>query len=105
MDKEIELMKVQVLADYYRTFHTMMVSFVLAAFAAVLVALSAFVFFEGSMALGAYFLALVLLVVLTLYGLTIAHNRYSRDLNKIDDLLKRVENGETLSSLRELKNK
>jgi membrane protein implicated in regulation of membrane protease activity len=105
MDKEIELVKVQVLADYYHMFHIIMLSFVLTAFAAVLVALSILVLELGSIALGVYFLALVLLVVLTLYGLTMAHNRYSRDLDKIDNLLRQVQNGENLLSLRELKNK
>ena len=102
MNRDVELLKVQILADYYHTQFNLVLSFLLTGVIALAIALMTLVY-EGHINLLVYYILLVCIAVPFSYGLRTISKDYSENLDKIDDLLKQVEIGEPLPSLKELK--
>jgi len=102
LNREIELQKIQVLADYYHSQFTLYLSFFITFLITFTVAVMTLVY-EGRMTLLVYYISLFIVGGFVFYEVLSANRRYSENLNNIDDLLRQVENGEALPSLSELK--
>jgi hypothetical protein len=61
--------------------------------------------YEGRINLPVYYLSLGVIAVFCFYELYTSDKGYSENLDKIDNLLKQVEIGEPLPSLKELREK
>ena len=104
MNRDVELLKVQILADYYHTQSNLTLSFLLTCLIALTIAFMTLLI-EGHINLLTYYILLAVIVILFYYWLRKTNNRYSKNLDKIGDLLKQIEIGEPLPSLKELKEK
>jgi len=104
MNRDVELLKVQILADYYHTQFNLVLSFLLTGVITLAIALMTLVY-EGHINLLIYYILLACIAVLFSYELHTISKDYSENLDKIDDLLKQVEVGESLPSLKDLKKK
>lgn len=102
MKENIELQKIQVLADYYHVQFTLSLSTYITLLITFTVALWTLLS-EGHLPLLVYYILLVVVGVFVYYEVKSANKRYTEDLSNIDDLLRQVENGEVLPSLSELK--
>jgi uncharacterized membrane protein len=102
MNRDIEILKIQVLADYYHNQSNLALSFTLTALIALAIALMTLVY-EGRISLEVYYLSLAVIFAFFSYELYTLNKRYSEYLDRIDDLLRQVENGKVLPSLKELR--
>jgi FtsH-binding integral membrane protein len=102
MNRDLEILKIQVLADYYHNRSNLLLSFILTAFVTFTIALMTLVY-EGHISLPVYYLSLGIVLICVFYGLYTLEKRYSKCLDRIDSLLKQVEKGELLPSLKELR--
>jgi hypothetical protein len=102
MNKDVELLKVQILADFYHT----RISSWFSLFASILIAFSIVIttlFYERYIDPITYEVAICAFVAFFFLRLWMLSKQYSRDIDRLDDLLKRIENGKPLPPLRELK--
>jgi hypothetical protein len=104
LNTDIELLKVQILADYYHTQLNLWISYYLTGSIGLGIALITFVF-EFHLALLIYYVLLVAIAIPIICRIRGLNKEYSERVNFIDDLLRRVENGESLESLSELEKK
>ena len=102
MNRDVELLKVQILADYYHNQANLGLSLLITGSIALTIALMTLLY-EGHINLLIYSISLGIIMIVFGYWSRKTNNRYSEDLDKIDDLLKQVEIGEPLPSLKELK--
>jgi len=102
MNRDIEILKIQVLADYYHNKSSSALSFMLTALITLAITFMALVY-EGHLSLPVYYILLAAIIGFFFYELHTLNKQYSKYLDKIDDLLRRVENGEVLPSLKELR--
>jgi hypothetical protein len=103
MNRDVEILKIQVLADYYHNRSNLLLSFILTVFITFSITFMT-LSYEGHISLPVYYVSLGAVFVLVFYGLYTLDKGYSKWLDRIDDLLRQVEKGEVLPSLRELRN-
>jgi hypothetical protein len=101
-NRDIDLLKIQILAESYHTLFNTRLSFLLTAFIALLVAFITLVI-GGQINFLAYYVAVVLISIPISYWIRQTTKHYSENLDRIDDLFTGVENGETLLSLKVLR--
>jgi hypothetical protein len=104
LNRDTELLKIQILADYYHNHFTTNLSFLLSGFLTFAAALFVLVF-EGRLTLEGYYIYLIVIVVPLGFWIYSTRKTYSKNLDSIDGLLEQVENNEPLPSLEELKKK
>jgi hypothetical protein len=101
-NKDSDLLKIQILADYYQASFNFLGSVVSGALIGLLV-VAVTLRLENVLADISYYLLLgVILFFFLLYGRR-TYGAYHSDLEKIDNLFIRVQNGETLPSITELR--
>jgi hypothetical protein len=101
-NKDAELLKIQIMADYYQANFSFVGSIVTGAFIGLFV-VAITLRFENVLDIISYSVFLVIVTVFSLYYALKTIKSYHSDLEKIDDLFTRVENGETLPSIAELR--
>jgi len=101
-NRDTELLKIQILADYYHSRFTTQASFLygfIIAWAITFIAL----FYQKNIDIVIYYLSLLLGFISLGAFLYYAFKDYSKKVNNIDGLIAKVNKGETLPSLEELK--
>ena len=104
MNRDTELLKIQVYAGYWHSQFRSRISYVFGAIIAVYVSLMG-LFLQKTIDLLTYYLALFVGAPIFLIFLWSVYRDYHRNLDRIDELIQRVNNGESLPSLRELRKK
>jgi len=104
LNRDIELLKTQILADYYHNQFTTNLSFLLSGFLTFAAALFVLVV-EGHLTLIEYYGFLFVIVIPFGYWIYSTRKTYSENLDSIDSLIEQVENNKPLPSLKELKKK
>jgi Ca2+/Na+ antiporter len=102
LNRDAELLKIQILADYYHNKFTLMLSFLMTGLIGFAIAVLTLVF-EGRITLVGYYLYLVVIFVPFSYWIYTNGKEYSENLNNVEGLLEQVDNGVALPSIRELK--
>lgn len=103
-NKDADLLKIQIMADYYQVGFSFVGSIVTGVFVGLFV-VAITLRFENVLDMISYLVLLGIVAVFFLYYALRAIKSYHSDLEKIDDLFTRVENGETLPSIAELRKK
>lgn len=101
-NKDADLLKIQILADYYQAQFSYVASIVAGVIAGLLIADIGIYFSLGQFAFDLWLIAVF--VALIWYS-GIINNGYHSDLENIDKLFIRIQNGETLESITELRRK
>jgi hypothetical protein len=106
MERDTDLLKLQILADYYHTRFNLVGSFSLGLIIAMTVALYTLVM-QNAISLFVYFLSLFFLFLFALAAVSYMLREYHRTLDGIDELIKGVNKNrfEPLPSIRELRTK
>jgi hypothetical protein len=106
MERDTDLLKLQILADYYHTRFNLVSSFALGLIIAMIVALYTLVM-QNVISLFVYSLSLLFLYLFALATAAYMLREYHRTLDGIDELIKRVNKNrfEPLPSIRELRTK
>jgi hypothetical protein len=102
MSRDSELAKIQILADYYHTHYTIVLSFLLTGLVALAAALFSLVY-EGRITFLSYYVLLAVIVIPFIYAIALTGKHYSKNIDRIDGLLGQLEKGQPLPSLKELK--
>lgn len=101
-NKDSNLLKIQILADYYQASFSFLGSIVSSAFIGLLV-VAITLRLENVLVDISYYLILAIVAFFALFYGTRIYRSYHSDLEKIDNLFIRVQNGETLPSITELR--
>jgi hypothetical protein len=101
-NKDADLLKIQILADYYQASFNFLGSFVSGALIGLFV-VAITLRLENVLGDIGYYIFLGLIVLFFLIFGTRTYRSYHSDLKKIDNLFTRVQNGETLPSITELR--
>jgi hypothetical protein len=104
LNRDTELLKIQILADYYHNHFTTNLTFLLSGFLTLAGAVFVLVF-EGHLTPLGYYISLIIIVIPISFWIYSTGKTYSKNLNRIDSLLEQVENNEPLPSLKELRKK
>jgi hypothetical protein len=102
MNRDTELLKIQILADYYHSRFTTQASFLygfIIAWGITFIAL----FYQKNIDMVIYTFSLSVGFIALGYFLYYAFKDYSKKLNSVDELIAEVNKGEVLPSLEELK--
>jgi len=102
MSRDSELAKIQILADYYHTHYTIVLSFLLTGLVALAAALFTLVY-EGHITFLSYYVLLAVVVIPFVYAIALTGKHYYENIEKIDGLFEQVEKGKPLPSLKELR--
>jgi hypothetical protein len=102
MDKDMELLKVKILADFYNTRLISWFSFLAAFLIALALVLTTFTF-QGYIDAIDYFSLFALLAVLFGVRLVFLADSYSKTLHGLDTLISKIDKGEALPPLEKLK--
>jgi hypothetical protein len=104
LNRDTELLKIQILADYYHSQYTTNLSFYLTGFLTMAAAVFVLVV-EGHISPILYWIYLFVIALPFGYWSYSTRKTYSKNLNGIDGLIEQVENNKPLPSLKELKKK
>ena len=103
MNKDIELLKIQILADYWQARFNFAYSLLIAGFVGLLILLLT-IYYEGKVdAVSLTVGSLALYAILGIFGMWFIEKRQAEYLNLIEKLLSQIEKAEPLPSLIELK--
>jgi hypothetical protein len=103
-NKDSDLLKIQILADYYQASFSFLGSIASGALIGLLV-VAITLRFENVFSDISYYVFLGVILLFGLFYGTKTYRSYHSDLEKIDNLFIRVQNGETLPSITELRKK
>ena len=101
-NRDAELLKVQILADFYHTRLNVGFTSIAAVIFALVIAFTT-LFYERYIDIIPFLATVIGSAILFLFGTSTLNKWYSRDLDKLDNLIKRIEKDEALPSLGELK--
>ena len=101
-NKDSDLLKIQILADYYQASFSFLGSIISGALIGLLV-LAVTLRFENVFGDISYYVFIGAIMLVFLFFGTRTIRSYHSDLEKIDNLFIRVQNGETLPSITELR--
>jgi len=103
-DRDTEVLKIQVLADYYHSKFTSSASYVFGAIIAWAISF-AILFFQHNIDIITFYSGIFVGAIGFSAILFYTYREYHTNLNKIDELIQQVNKGEPLPSLKELKKK
>ena len=101
-NKDSDLLKIQILTDYYQASFSFFGSVVSGAIIGLLV-VAITLRFENVFSDITYYIVLGVILIFASFYITRIYRSYHSDLEKIDNLFIRVQNGETLPSITELR--
>jgi predicted transporter len=101
-NKDSDLLKIQILADYYQASFSFFGSVVSGAIIGLLV-VAITLRLENVFSDITYYIVLGVILIFASFYITRIYRSYHSDLEKIDNLFIRVQNGETLQSITELR--
>lgn len=104
MNRDTEVLKLQILADYYHSEFTSFFSYLFT----LIIGFSLFiltVYFEGIIPIELTLIFAVIGFIVFAVGLFLFRREYHKNLDRIDKLIQQVNRGEPLPSLRELRKK
>jgi 4-hydroxybenzoate polyprenyltransferase len=104
MDKDIELAKVQAIADYYHTENSFMLSFLIASFIGAAIALLS-VGAERYIDIPTFFIALTIVSAVFVYEALRVENHYMEDMKRTFSLLDDIEKGKGPLLIKDIKKK
>lgn len=104
MDREIDLLKIQIHADYCQANFIFLSSIVVSVFAGLFLVFVALVY-QGLMSWYVYYLSIAVVTVFFFIELRRILKEYHNDLDQIQDLLSQVEKNESLPTLKEMRKK
>lgn len=104
MNRDTEILKLQILADYYHSGFTSLASFIfgfaIAWFASIIA-----LFFQNAIDVQTYIFGIIVGFIWLLGGLFFSFREYHKNFGRIDKLIQQVNRGEPLPPLRELRKK
>jgi len=101
MDKDMELLKIQVYVGYYHSHFRVLVSFILGALVAVLVLLMG-LFYQNAIDLKTYYVVVFGCFPFFAVPLWLTYRDYRRNLGKVDIMIERVDKGNSLPSVEDM---
>lgn len=104
MNRDTEVLKIQILAGYYRSRFTSISSFIFSFAIAFLISIVT-LFFQNVIGIILYTFGIIAFVIWLQVGLFFAFREYHKNLNRIDKLIQDVNKGEPLLTLKELRKK
>lgn len=102
MDRDTEILKIKILADYYHSKYNNSATYIFSITIAFSIALMTLLF-QKKFELENYFIGIGIITAFLFILLFIAHRNYMKNLDRIDELLQQVNKGEVLPPLRELR--
>jgi len=102
MNRDTELLKIQVYADYCHSTFTSYVSFIFGGIIAFYVTIMG-LFLQKTIDLTTYTLVAIVVVVPFLIFMWVAYGGYHSCLNRVDELIEKVNKGEPLPSIKDIR--
>jgi len=102
LNRDIELQKIQIFSDYFETRFNFLFSILAAIFPSSIIAALGF-YYAGFLDLVGYILAITIVSLISLYGMSYLSRKHDELLEIIDEMFEQVEKGEGLPSLGEIR--
>lgn len=101
MNREIELLKIQVYVGYCHSTFRVQISFIFGALVAILVSLMG-LFFQKAINVVTYYGTLLLCVPFFAFYVVRGYRNYQKSLGKVDNMIEHVDNGNSLPSIKDM---